>query len=211
MRLCVIVAMAHSRGTLYAMKKKLTIALICLIAVFGLWMVSKKMNLNPSYSVGQPIDSLNNVIVFYNGGVNNVEERNTVDGYNLGLKYQCVEFVKRYYYEHYNHKMPDTYGHAKDFYNSNLTDGQLNTQRGLIQYSNPSSSKPKIGDLIVMDATIFNSFGHVAIVSDVKDESIEIIQQNSGPYSSSRDQIDLKNDNNKWLIQNTRILGWLSK
>lgn len=181
------------------------------MAVFGLWKISKKMNLNPSYSVGQPIDSLNNVIVFYNGGVNDVEERNTVDGYNLGLKYQCVEFVKRYYYEHYNHKMPDTYGHAKDFYNSTLSDGQLNTQRGLQQYSNPSSTKPKIGDLIVMDATIFNSFGHVAIVSDVKDESIEIIQQNSGPYSSSRDQIDLKKDNNKWLIQNTRILGWLRK
>jgi hypothetical protein len=61
--------------------------------------------------------------VYYNGGVANVVGRNvSVDGYNLGLKYQCVEFVKRYYYQHLGHKMPDTYGHAKDFFDRNVAD-----------------------------------------------------------------------------------------
>ncbi|MGN2920302.1 hypothetical protein ACTFQ5_16360 [Aliivibrio fischeri] len=76
--------------------------------------------------------------------MNHVLERNVAaDGYNLGLKYQCVEFVKRYYYEYFNHKMPDTYGHAKDFFNPDLPDGNLNKQRNLIQYKNGSLNPPK--------------------------------------------------------------------
>ena len=57
--------------------------------------------------------------------MNNVSGRNvTVDGYNLGLKYQCVEFVKRYYYKHYRHKMPNSYGNAKDFFIAQISDGR---------------------------------------------------------------------------------------
>ena len=59
----------------------------------GLW-TFKKFNFNTDFSDGQKIDSLNGVYVYYNGGVDNVTDRNTTaDGYNLGLKYQCVEFV----------------------------------------------------------------------------------------------------------------------
>lgn len=95
--------------------------------------VAKKFNFNSDFSIGQRIDSLNGVFVYYNGGVDHVSERNTTtDGYNIGLKYQCVEFVKRYYYEHLNHKMPDSYGHAKDFFDNTVTDGQLNKKRNLI-------------------------------------------------------------------------------
>lgn len=49
--------------------------------------------------------------------------------YNIGLKYQCVKFVKRYYYEHLNHKMPDSYGHEKDFFDNTIADGQLNKKQ----------------------------------------------------------------------------------
>ena len=55
-----------------------------------------------NYSPGSKLDSLNGVYVYFNGSMRNVSGRNTTpDGYNLGLKYQCVEFVKRYYYKHY--------------------------------------------------------------------------------------------------------------
>lgn len=73
----------------------------------------------------------------------------SADGYNIGLKYQCVEFVKRYYLEHLGHKMPDTYGHAKDFFDRSLTDGMFNERRALIQYTNGSISSPQQGDLII--------------------------------------------------------------
>ena len=160
--------------------------------------------------VGEAVDSLNHVLVYYNGGVGTVIGRNTRNGYNLGLKYQCVEFVKRYYYEFYNHEMPDSYGHALSFYDPNLSDGQLNIQRALNQYSNPSMTKPEVGDLIVMDATLLNSYGHVAIISKVDDEEIEIIQQNPGPNAPSRETFTLeRNESGDWKIKHKLALGWL--
>lgn len=193
------------------MRKKVILLLICLLSIFGVWKVLMNVNLNPSYEVGQVVDSLNSVKVYYNGGVGNVEQRNVVNGYNIGLKYQCVEFVKRYYYEYYNHKMPDTYGHAEDFFERSLGDGAKNIRRDLVQYHNPSSSKPKIGDLIVMNGIVLNPYGHVAIISEVNDNMVQIIQQNSGPFSSTREWYELSYTNNEWFIHNDRILGWLRK
>lgn len=194
------------------MKKRILIILgILILAVIGFF-TSKKINLNPNYEVGQKVDELNGVVVYYNGGVGNVDGRAlSKDGYNLGLKYQCVEFVKRYYYEELSHKMPDTYGHAKDFFNSKITDGEINKQRNLKQFKNPSKSKPKINDLVIYSGTILNKYGHVAIISNVTKNKIEIIQQNPGPYGSSREKYELTNDKGKWRIENDRILGWLRK
>lgn len=158
------------------------------------------------------MDSFNGVFVFYNGPVGNVLGRNrTKSGYNLGLKYQCVEFVKRYYYEHLNHEMPYSLGHAKDFYESRLADGQRSKKRNLIQYSNPSQKKPKVNDLIIFGGTIFNRFGHVAIISNVADNKIEIIQQNPGLFGKSRATFSLSYKDGRWKINNERILGWLRK
>ena len=177
----------------------------------GFW-TFKNFNFNKNFSVGQKIDSLNNVYVFYNGGVDNVEERNTTaEGYNLGLKYQCVEFVKRYYYVYLKHKMPDSYGHAKDFFDSTLKDGQKNKKRNLMQHRNYSITKPKTDDLLIFDGTIFNKYGHVAIISKVTETEIEIIQQNPGPFSSSREVFYLEKKDGVWSIKNKRVLGWLRK
>jgi surface antigen len=160
--------------------------------------------------IGAPVDSLNGVIVYYNGDVNHVLERNTSkDGYNLGLKYQCVEFVKRYYYQHLKHKMPDSYGHAKDFFNPRIKDGAPNPARNLRQYRNPSLSKPKVDDLIVFGATPYNPYGHVAIISRVDADKIEIIQQNPGATGNSRDTYTLSREGAKWRIEGKYTLGWL--
>ena len=190
---------------------------LLILGFAGLW-TYKKIKFTPSYivvqppSVGQEIDSLNGVFVFYNGKVGNVTERNTTaDGYNLGKKYQCVEFVKRYYYEHLNHKMPDSWGDAKDFFDNTLADGQKNRTRNLTQFTNQSKTKPKVDDLLIFDGTITNKFGHVAIISKVMDNKIEIIQQNPGPYGKSRETFPLDKKNGKWEIENKGVLGWLRK
>ena len=188
------------------------IAAIVLALLFATYKVSKKINFNTAKSVGQAIDSINGVIVFYNGGVDNVTERNvSQDGYNIGLKYQCVEFVKRYYYEYLNHKMPDSYGHAKDFFAPDVRDGEKNKARNLIQYKNPSKEKPQANDIIVFSGTLFNKYGHVAIISNVTEDEIEIIQQNPGPYSKSRVTHKLSLKNELWEIDNKDVLGWLRK
>jgi hypothetical protein len=159
---------------------------------------------------GAAIDSLNGVMVYYNGSVGNVHGRNTTeDGYNLGLQFQCVEFVKRYYYEYYRHKMPDSYGHAVSFYDPSLKDSSYSKKRDLMQYSNPGKSCPRAGDLLVYSGSTGNPYGHVAIVSDVTEGRIEIIQQNPGIGAPSRARFSLAHGNGKFSIGNDRILGWL--
>lgn len=181
----------------------------------GLWTFKKyniSYTLNKYYHVGKPVDSLHGVLVYYNGAVGHVSGRNVApDGYNIGLKYQCVEFVKRYYYEHFSHKMPDVYGHAKDFFDKKIADGKMNKKRNLIQYTNPSQTMPKVGDLLIFDATPYNKYGHVAIISAVTENDIEIIQQNPGPYCNSRDYFLLIKVGQSWKIKDEYALGWLRK
>jgi hypothetical protein len=184
---------------------------VCLLLPL-LWQAATHLNWNPRYQVGQQIDRLNGVAVFYNGGVGHSSGRNLApDGYNLGLKYQCVEFVKRYYYEHLNHKMPDSYGHAKQFFDPALTDGARNTQRDLLQYGNGSESKPRLDDLLVFGPSLLNRYGHVAIVSAATDSEIEIVQQNPGPFGSSRERLRLVSEGGRWRCENGRVMGWLRK
>ncbi len=195
----------NSKSTIYSVFIVVGISIIT-------FCTTQKSDINLSHSVGDRIDSLDGVYVFYNGSVSNVEGRNTAsDGYNLGQKYQCVEFVKRYYYEHFNHKMPDSWGHAKSFFDPNISDGKLNKTRNLIQFSMPSTSKPKKSDLIIFDGTTFNQYGHVAIISEVTDNSIEIIQQNPGRFSGSRANLDIFFEDGLWSFGNKKVLGWLRK
>ncbi len=164
------------------------------------------------YEVGDIVDSHNGVKVFYNGHVGNVIGRNRAsDGYNLGLKYQCVEFVKRYYYEFYKHKMPNSMGHAKDFFKKSISDGGYNAERNLYQYQNYSKSKPQEGDLVVWDGNRANPYGHVAIISAVIDDYAEIIQQNPGTNAPSRIKLPLIHYGGRWKIAGLGILGWLRK
>jgi surface antigen len=155
---------------------------------------------------GTPLDSLNGVIVYHNGSMSNVSGRNVVDGYNVGLRYQCVEFVKRYYLEHYGHRMPNSYGHAKDFFDASVKDGALSIDRGLLQFTNPSASKPAVGDLLILDGWRGNAYGHVAIVSAVEDGELEVVQQNTG---STRNKYNFAFVDGAWRLDNDRALGWL--
>ena len=196
------------------MSKKLRIIIFIGITIgvgYGCFLLVRKVNPNPKFEVGQALDSLNGVKVYYNGGVGHTGKRNVAsDGYNIGLTWQCVEFVKRYYYEFYHHKMPDSYGNAKDFFDPSLKDGELSEKRDLIQYTNPSIEKPRVGDLVVFDGTTGNPYGHVAIISKVTAQTIEIIQQNPGPFAPSRVNFLLDTAGKPgYQIEEGRLLGWL--
>ncbi len=176
------------------------------------WQAATRLNWNSRHRVGEEIDRLNGVAVFYNGGVGHSSGRNVApDGYNLGLKFQCVEFVKRYYYERLHHPMPDAYGHAKSFFAPDLPDGATNQQRGLLQFTNGSATQPRPDDLLVFGLSLLNRFGHVAIISSVTDSAVEIVQQNPGPFRPSRETIPLRSENGRWRLAHSRVLGWLRK
>jgi hypothetical protein len=167
--------------------------------------------LSSSYTprIGEVIDSFNGVSVYYNG--NNyakVHGRNTTeDGYNVGLKYQCVEFIKRYYLEVFNHKMPDASGNAKDLFDNNLADIGFNSLRGLMQFRNVRYEKPKVNDILVYGPRQGNPFGHVALIIKVTDTEVELIQQNIG--LKSRERLNLSVFQGIYNVVDYDILGWL--
>lgn len=107
--------------------------------------------------------------------------------------------------------MSDSYGHAKQFFNPTLADGAQSTQQDLLQYVNGSLTRPLPDDLLVFGPSFLNRYGHVAIVSAVTDFDLEIVQQNPGPFGSSRERLPIGSEGGRWRCQNTRVLGWLRK
>lgn len=159
--------------------------------------------------IGGVLDSYKEVEVYYNGSdYGEVYGKSYAkDGYYYGYKWQCVEYVKRFYHDVLGHKMPDGYGNAKDFFDKDVPNGKLNEKRGLIQYTNGEGEKPKVDDLLIFTDT---NFGHVVIISEVGDDYIEVVQQNMG--KSSRDRFDLGLKDGKYYIGGKRVpSGWLRK
>ncbi len=170
----------------------------------------KSVDFYDNTKVGTVLDNLDGIPVYFNGPISNVNGRNTTaDGYNLGLKYQCVEFVKRYYYLYYDHKMPNSYGHAKEFFDHGLKGHGYNKARGLVQHPNGGVMKPTKGDLVVFNGNSDNPFGHVGIVSKVGTDFVEIIQQNVA--KSTRATYRLQNYGSYYNIADPDISGWLRK
>jgi surface antigen len=162
-----------------------------------------------SRRVGRVLDSYRNVPVYDNGLLffHSYGKNYSQNGYYFGQKWQCVEFIKRFYYQAKGHKMPDVMGHAKSFFDEKLPDGALNSRRGLIQYQNGSTNKPWLDDLIVFTDT---KFGHVAIVTTVTENSLEVIQQNI--LSGTRRQFSLVTSNGHYFVTDPRRpAGWLRK
>lgn len=185
------------------------LAVLPLIAL-GLYSAVTRINPNPRHAVGEQLDELNGVAIYYNGGVNTVQGRNlTQDGYNLGLRYQCVEFVKRYYFERHGHRMPDTYGHAKDFFDPRVGDGGINARRAMFQFSNGGTTPPQADDLLVFAPSLLNRYGHVAIIASVGSDTLQIAQQNPGPFGSSRESLALAHRDGRWYLGNDKVQGWL--
>jgi hypothetical protein len=127
------------------------------------------------------------------------------DGYYYGQKWQCVEFIKRFYFDAKQHKMPDVMGHAKSFFDDALSDGALNARRGLVQYRNGSAERPRPEDLLVFADT---RFGHVGIVTEARDDAVEIIQQNI--FGRTRQRFSLVSTDGHYFITTPRTpAGWL--
>lgn len=158
---------------------------------------------------GEVIDSYNGINVYYNGEQSNVFGRNTANGYNLGLKYQCVEFVKRYYYINYGHRMRDSYGHAKELFDETLPDRKLNHDRGLYQFINGSEYRPLPGDILVFGPNYKNPYGHAGIVTVSVGKKMEIIHQNVG--ENSRELFIVSEINGRYFVVDPDVKGWMRK
>lgn len=195
------------------MSSKFRIALLVIVLSFVsvvayMFLKQPGLTVMKSYKTGDIIDSLNGVYVYYDADGGNTLRVDMSDiGYVSVLKYPSEEFVMRYYEKTFQHRMPDTSGHPRDFFDKGLPDGTLNRDRGLIQFSNSSSYSPQENDILVYTGNVHNRFGHVAIISAVKDNKVEVVQQNTG--KRSRAIYVLTHQDGKYEIRNNRVLGWL--
>jgi len=157
--------------------------------------------------IGEQVDSYKGVPVFNNGFFNSRTHGDHYHscGYYCGIKWQCVEFINRFYKETRNHEMPDSRGDAKDYFDPELSNGSINEKLGMTQYCNGSVIKPLMDDIIVfMDPP----YGHVAIVTNVTKDSLEVVQQNV--FGRSRQMFDLETDQGRYFVIKPRTAeGWL--
>jgi surface antigen len=157
--------------------------------------------------VGQVLDRYRGVAVHDNGLIyfRSYGRNYSADGYYYGQKWQCVEFVKRFYDQAKGHKMPDVMGHARSFFDDGLADGALNARRGLHQFRNGSIQAPQPDDLMVFSDT---KYGHVAIVTEIGSNTVEVIQQNI--LGRTRQRFSLAVSNGHHFVSAPRQpAGWL--
>ncbi len=129
------------------------------------------------------------------------------DGYYYGQKWQCVEYIKRFYKIVLHHEMPDVWGHARSFFDPSLADGALNPARGLRQYHNGSSVAPRPDDILVFRDT---QYGHMGIITRVSAQEVEIIQQNI--FGKPRQCFRLTCEAGRYRICRPRqAAGWMRK
>ena len=142
-----------------------------------------------------------------------IYEPNQWKGEYTGIKWQCVEYARRWLLM--NKGM--TYGDvdfAADIWNeiNHLTDISTNRPHPLETHLNGSNQPPRVGDLLVY-ASEFNDTGHVAVVidADYEDGVIAVAEQNynneTWPDDYSRKIELVRREDNYWLLDEY-LLGW---
>lgn len=183
--------------------KKIT-SIILIVFAFVIFYV-----ITDNLKIGRQVDSLEGVPVYHNGLIlNSVQGKSySTDGYYYGLKWQCVEFVQRYYYDVLDYRMPDPTKDAKDYFDLKVPEGSINKVTGLKQYPNNGKAKPQVNDVLVFHG---GKYGHVAIVSKVGADFVEIVQQNV--YGKPREKLELIIANGRYLVKSdNKLVGWLRK
>jgi len=159
--------------------------------------------------LSSPIDSYKGVAVYANGNnyVKSHGRHYHWSGYYYGQKWQCVEFIKRFLFLAHNHRMPNVWGNATDFFEPKIPSGEINPERGMLQYANGGPYAPQPDDLIVFKN--LTPYGHVAIITEVTAESITMIQQNVG--ANTRMTLPLLCLENKYYVGDEKLqaTGWL--
>ena len=169
---------------------------------------NKPPNISSEIKCGDSIGSHNGITAYYNDGFNSCGSGRHMssDGYSYGFKWQCVEYVRRYYKDYYNHEM-SRWGNASDYFRNNLAHGAINTERNLTQYKNGNTEKPKEGDILVFQ-NIAPPYGHVRIVTNVSGNTINVIEQNTG--TSCYSTLSLSQSGQNWTISDD-CTGFLRK
>lgn len=159
------------------------------------WSVSSSNQTNLSF--GSIYGYIGNTAVYSNGPKYTSTSRNSVNGYDTGLAYQCVELVRRFYYQYYGKQMGKGYD-AKNFF--------ANAYRwGMTAYSNGGGMAPKPGDVLCFNGNEGGGAGHVSLVAEVAADYVIVVQQNV--YKDTHVGKKLSRSGNRINVAN--LQGWI--
>lgn len=134
------------------------------------------------------------------------DEHRAEDGYLFGNKWISTEFVRRYYYQVHNFKMPDDLASAKSFFDPAIQQGAINPKPGLIQFQNGLDEIPMAGDLMVF---LEGECGHIGVVTEVSENCVVIAQQNA-EEEKTRETLKLHHADGGWKVEGSRSpAAWL--
>lgn len=136
-----------------------------------------------------------------------------------GYRWQCVEFVRRYLAARKAVWM-SSIATAEDAWTCEtlFTSVVNNAPVGFTKMANNSvSPMPSVGDVIVWSRCEAVPFGHMAIVTNVRDEKVYVAEQNQGferwtsdmPYSREI-PMRIHADRAVELVDEDPVLGWIS-
>ncbi|HSI82770.1 MAG: CHAP domain-containing protein [Candidatus Methylacidiphilales bacterium] len=196
------------------MKKTFLIAFIIFDLIVVAAAVYFYLNIYPLLANDAPVlDTYKGVAVYDNGPemLKSHGRHYSWSGYYYGQKWQCVEYIKRFYFDALGHRMPDVMGHARDFFDNNTAQGEVNPKRDLLQYRNGDKVPPQADDLVVSQL-IAGGYGHVAIITKVEGTKVEVIQQNCGEHFRSELELVKDAEGNYHLeMYGKPVAGWLRK
>ena len=140
-------------------------------------------------------------------------EPNNWNGTYTGIKWQCVEYARRWLLVNTGAVYGDV-DIAADIWDKidHLTDVKTKIPIPLETHLNGSTQAPEVGDLLIY-AKAFNGTGHVAVITgiDINNGLVEVSEQNfnneSWPDDYARKIMLIIRDGNYWLLDGY-LLGW---
>lgn len=165
--------------------------------------------------VGTALGSYNGVIAYSNGSstaaVSGSSCVNSCDtsrgGVYLGWKWQCVEYVRRYYYSRFGLNLATRHrGDARTWYDNA---GKM----GLQQHPNGGTVAPMEGDILTSNT---GRYGHIAIVRSVTPSQVCVIQQNlTNDFGDVNTCLTMDSTGGRYAVrdfpQGLTVRGWLRR
>lgn len=105
--------------------------------------------------------------------------RSYIDGVYMGQKWQCVEFARRWLYQNHGYVFADV-PMAYDIFRLQAVRKVVDdAPLPLRSYRNGSRRRPEPGCMLIWDeGGHFSTTGHVAIVTEVSDQWVRVVEQN---------------------------------
>jgi glutathionylspermidine amidase/synthetase len=142
-----------------------------------------------------------------------VREPNRWRGTYTGIKWQCVEFARRWLLVNRGVVFGDV-SYAIDIWGgvdhyTRVADGAVVP---VVSHLNGSKAKPRIGDLLVYAKVLFGT-GHVAVITDVDAGTglVEIGEQNyrNSPWPGDHArQVELLQREDRYWLLDPYLIGW---